>query len=193
MFIGLVIPTKPGREKELKQILDGAVDEADQLIVIADIPRKEIVARINQGAAQAKGDFIMTTTDRTLLKPGWRVAMEKALAHMGGSGVVSLDTTFCGTAGMTRDFYENELGGNFFHPDYLHYFPDLELGEVARHARKYIEVPDRELYKEMLPKSDLNDSQDVEPFDKETWHLRTQKGFPLERIRTDEQKKKVLP
>jgi hypothetical protein len=186
MYISLVITTR-GDRPELQSALD-STKEVDEVIIVTDKPRLEHITRLNEGVKKAKGVVIMTMTDMTIMKPGWRQALENAFTTINNSGVVTFDETFCGTAAMSRDWYEEF--NYFYHPDYIHYHGDQELGEVARKVNRYKEI--RGDFKSMTPKRDLNQSQEHVAYDKDTYHKRTAAGYPKERIRTDEEREEAL-
>lgn len=183
--------TTRGDRWELKEALKSTRD-ADEVIVIKDIPRLEHITRLHEGIQKATGDFLMTMTDRTILLSGWRKALEESLEKIGGSGCVTFDSNFCGLAGVTRDYLEKELGGYFYWPDYIHYNGDQELGERARRDKKYIEVPDGDKYNFRFPKRYTDQSQEYVEYDKEVYHTRTNLGWPNIRVRTDEERLEAL-
>lgn len=154
--------------------------DADEIIPSLDDylgQREETITVFNRAVSYATGDIIVFAGERLRVAPQWREDIEKQ--YQGGwSGVVSFFEHTPGGGAVDRKYLE-EIGGNILHPDYIHYFADVELGERARREGKYVEF--RHLLTDHLGKTDTISSE-FHGFDEQTLNKRTNAGWPNEAV-----------
>lgn len=170
-----------------------SVKDADEQIIMNDdfAHRKEQVALMNEAAAKSTGEYIVFMGERQVLVPDWKERTLKALEKLRWSGLVSY-REYIATAGcLSRDFYLNELGGNFWSPDYVHYCPDIEIADVARKYAKYTEALDV-LFKQYEKTDNPHSTEACAQFDRTTYNKRAREGWPNRRLRTDEERSQFL-
>lgn len=171
------------------------VENCDELLLAVDDihHRRELVTVVNETVRKTTGDIIVYLGEKHILKPNWKDLMFAGFNAIQSDGVVAFTTNNIVSMGaVSRSFYEHELGGNLLHPDYIHYCADLELGDVARRARKYKEVPAWHETKESGTIPVVSQSPKAIPYDEETYRIRTNAGWPKERLRTDEERRQWL-
>lgn len=173
----------------LGEALESVKDAEEIIVKKVDIEhRREQVSLINEAVAEAKGDTIFFMGERQVFAPDWKEKTIEAYGKIGNSGVVSYHQNIVIAGCCTRDFMDEYLGGTMWSPDYIHYCPDIEIGDVARKFLKYIEVP-RVLVNHYDKDFHSNPySQGCADFDRETYEMRTRLGWPPTRVRTDEEK-----
>lgn len=150
-----------------KTMLNGA-DEIIPSMENLVYPKQHYVA-CNKAIAATTGDWILFCGERQVFVPDWRERLSVVPADF--SGMIRLYPGGDMQAGIiTRDFM-NELG-YFFHPDYIHYWADVELADLAKGR-----IFELNLVLETIPKEDAQ-SCEYYDWDKETYQQRRAAGFP---------------
>lgn len=183
-----VVMTSCGRPS-FNEAID-SVKDADQIIIKIDdmTHRREQVALINEAVSEATGDVIFFMGERQIFAPDWKEKTIRAFGKINNYGVVSFWENIVIAGCITREFIDKELGGLMWSPDYIHYCPDIEIGDIARKHLHYVEALDV-LVKHYDKDFGSNPhSEHCAEFDRQTYELRTHAGWPVERLRTDEQK-----
>lgn len=185
----MVVMDRPSLQESLDSVKD-----ADEFIIMRDdfSPRKEQVTLMNEAAEKAKGDVLFYMGERQVFAPDWRQKACDALEKLNYSGLVSFYETTAMAGCVTRDFYENELMGNLWAPDYVHYCVDVEISDVARKHGKYIEVLDVLIKQHEKGEKNSYSTSELAEFDRRTYEMRTILGWPNKRVRTDEERQRYL-
>lgn len=189
--LSVICPTigRPSLDEAL-----ASVNDADEIIVVRDDleNRREQVAVVNEGFQKATGDILIYLGERMVFAPDWKQRTIDGFARIGNSGIVSYWTNIVIAGAVSRDYFEEDLERCWYWPDYLHYCGDIELGDRARRDLSYVEelgVIVRH-YDKDFSKRDY--SKNCGPFDEQTYRLRTNAGWPNERLILDEEKWKHL-
>lgn len=189
MKISVVIATI-GRDC-LKTCLDHLSD-ANEIILARNM---NVVDGINSAYKEATGDFIFYTSERIIHKKGWRDKLETTFKDINNNGLISWYENIAIAGVMNREYIEKECGGYIYWPEYIHYWPDFENGEVARKKRKYKEILDFiEIIDKPVGEKDVNKhNKEALVWDKTLFDDRSNLGFPLEFTRDMFERKKLLP
>lgn len=108
--------------------------------VVDPSPRRQMfVGKINYGYKISKGEYIIYLANDTEVGKRWLTEGVKALQGVfpDGMGVISPSETHPPHALVSRKFIEKALHGKIFHPAYIHYACDLELGAIAKKLNRY--------------------------------------------------------
>lgn len=178
MKISVVIPTV-GRPS-FRTVFNAVTNElkSGDGIVVQD-SKKQLVENLNLGVKNTDGDIIVFFSERGEPLSGWREKLLDAFERIQNSGVVSFHPNIVQAGAVSRDFLNNELGGYFFWPEYIHYYADQELGERARKHNKYVEILDI-IREHPKPKEDPYHENNIRAanHDQELYYKREKKGFP---------------
>jgi glycosyltransferase involved in cell wall biosynthesis len=171
MKISVVIPSL---KRETLQMCIDSLKEADEIIVV-DEPQLCCVDAYNEGLKRANGDVVFQTNDHIVYERGWRSKVEKLLEN---KGLVSFNKNIV-TSGCLRRDYIHSIGGYLYWPEYIHYWGDCEMGEVARRDRQYAELLG---YAHFLPKTGSmgHISPEMDDWDEDVYQKRSGSGFPID-------------
>lgn len=185
MKISVVLPTL-GR-KSLNKCLD-SLKEADEIILLRG-RKKCVVDLYNEGFKEANGDVIFHTSDRIFYNKGWRKKVEKALEK---KAFVSFFQGSACSAVIKRDFIKSNMGGYLYWPEYIHYFGDMEMAEVARRSNEFVHLDGVAHWIEKKGSRVYPHEEERGIWDEETYRMRQNLGFPNAIVRDMDERKKLL-
>jgi hypothetical protein len=118
-----------------------------------------------------------------VFQSGWRKKVEELIKT---KAVVSFNSNIVTVGCIRRDYIDRYL----FWPEYIHYWCDMEMGEVARRDRQYVELKG---YFHVLPKTGGmgHVSPEMDKWDEDTYRMRESLGFPREYVRDMKERNKI--